>query len=217
MGGMASVAIMGSVVGCEGDGELTICARLAQAPADHLLRWQEKWVRRWKWGFGDGCRIHRRPLRPGWREGVSGGFSGSFSPGSCASRTGWLAIGGPRGLLSVRCGGLGSPLSRACQVVRSSLWGLWCLLRAGGVSASCVVGCHGCLSMVHGVEGGGRLWWSLWRSALLLWSGAHVVCWVRVLLTSVIGKSGCILCWSLVAGVKPPVFSVFCGPPCRMV
>ena len=27
---------------------------------------------RWKWGFGDGCRIHRRPLRPGWRESLEG-------------------------------------------------------------------------------------------------------------------------------------------------
>ena len=41
VGGMASVAKMGSLVGCEGDGELTICVRLAQAPADHLLRWQK--------------------------------------------------------------------------------------------------------------------------------------------------------------------------------
>ena len=32
---------MGSVGRCEGDGELTICAKLAQAPADHLLRWQK--------------------------------------------------------------------------------------------------------------------------------------------------------------------------------
>ena len=39
--GMASVAIMGSVGRCEGNGELTICAKLAQAPADHLLRWQK--------------------------------------------------------------------------------------------------------------------------------------------------------------------------------
>ena len=37
----AKVAIMGSVGGCEGDWELTICARLAQAPADHLLRRQK--------------------------------------------------------------------------------------------------------------------------------------------------------------------------------
>ena len=30
-------------------------------------------------------------------------------------------------------------------------------------------------------------------------SGAHIVCWARVLLASVIGEGGYIMCWSLVA------------------
>ena len=37
----AKVAIMGRGGGYGGDGELAICVRLAQAPADHLLRWQK--------------------------------------------------------------------------------------------------------------------------------------------------------------------------------
>ena len=125
---IAKVAIMGSGGVWEGDGELAICVRLAQAPADHLLRWQktrdEVEVGVWGWMPQSSLALSSRLA------GVSGGFSGRFSPGSGASRTGGLAIGGPRGLLSVRCGGLGSPLSRACQVVRSSLWGLWCLIRS---------------------------------------------------------------------------------------
>ena len=36
---IAKVAIMGSVGRGEGNEELTICAKLAQAPADHLLKW----------------------------------------------------------------------------------------------------------------------------------------------------------------------------------
>ena len=35
------MVIGGWVVACEGDGELAICAKLAQAPADHSLRWQK--------------------------------------------------------------------------------------------------------------------------------------------------------------------------------
>ena len=52
----AKVAIMGSVGGYGGDGELAICVRLAQAPADHLLGYQKRGMR-WKWGLGDGCRF----------------------------------------------------------------------------------------------------------------------------------------------------------------
>ena len=76
------VANMGSVVGCEREGELAICVRLAQAPADHLLRWQ-KTRDEVEVGFGDGCRSHLWPFLPGWREFLEGlvdGFRLDLAP-----------------------------------------------------------------------------------------------------------------------------------------
>ena len=76
--------------------------------------------------------------------------------------------------------------------------------RAWHGGAACVVGWR--------VKARWRRRWPRWQRVPLFRTGAHTVCWLCVLLTTVIGESVCIRCWSLVAGGNPPVFGVFCGP-----
>mgnify|MGYP007095120736 CR=1 FL=1 len=72
--GVQGADMCGDAVGAAKMG--VIWALLAQAPADHLLRWQKQGMR-WKWGLRDGYRSHRRPRCPGRREfpeGLVDGF-----------------------------------------------------------------------------------------------------------------------------------------------